>query len=85
MLKTGAVVDIILISAASSTKNDRDPETHQIKKGNQWHFGMKAHIGLDADSGLAHTVTTKPPNAQDVTQAHEQLHGQEEVVFADSG
>ena len=88
MLKTGTVVDATLIAAPSSTKNDkgeRDPEMHQTKKGNQWHFGMKAHIGVDADSGLVHTVTTTPANAHDVTQAHVLLHGQEEVVFADSG
>jgi IS5 family transposase len=88
MLKTGTVVDATLIAAPSSTKNDkveRDPEMHQTKKGTQWHFGMKAHIGLDADSGLVHTVTTTPANAHDVTQAHALLHGQEEVVFANSG
>ena len=88
MLKTGTVVDATLIAAPSSTKNDkgeRDPEMNQTKKGNQWHFGMKAHIGVDADSGLVHTVTTTPANAHDVTQAHALLHGQEEVVFADSG
>ena len=88
MLKTGTVVDATLIAAPSSTKNDkgeRDPEMHQTKKGNQWHFGMKAHIGVDAESGLVHTVTTTPANAHDVTQAHALLHGQEEVVFADSG
>ena len=88
MLKTGTVVDATLIAAPSSTKNDkgeRDPQMHQTKKGNQWHFGMKAHIGVDADSGLVHTVTTTPANAHDVTQAHALLHGQEEVVFADSG
>ena len=66
MLKMGTVVDATLISAPSSTKNDkgeRDPEMHQTKKGNQWHFGMKAHIGVDADSGLVHTVTTAAANA----------------------
>jgi transposase, IS5 family len=88
MLKTGTVVDATLIAAPSSTKNDkgeRDPEMHQTKKGNQWHFGMKAHIGVDADSGLVHTVTTTAANAHDITQAAALLHGQEEVVFADSG
>jgi IS5 family transposase len=88
MLKTGTVVDATLIAAPSSTKNDkgeRDPEMHQTKKGNQWYFGMKAHIGVDAESGLVHTVMTTPANAHDVTQAHALLHGQEEVVFADSG
>jgi transposase, IS5 family len=88
MLKSGTVVDATLIAAPSSTKNsrgERDPEMHQTKKGNQWHFGMKAHIGVDADSGLVHSVTTTAANAHDVTQAHALLHGQEEVVFADSG
>ena len=88
LLKTGTVVDATLIAAPSSTKNDkgeRDPEMHQTKKGNQWHFGMKAHIGVDADSGLVHTVTTTAANAHDITQAHALLHGEEEMVFADSG
>jgi len=88
MLKTGTVVDATLIAAPSSTKNckgERDPEMHQTKKGNQWHFGMKAHIGVDAESGLVHTVTTTAANAHDVTQAHALLHGHEEAVFADSG
>ncbi|MBT0569004.1 IS5 family transposase [Curvibacter sp. CHRR-16] len=88
MLKTGTVVDATLIAAPSSTKNDsgeRDPEMHQTKKGNQWHFGMKAHIGVDADSGLVHTVPTTAANAHNITQAHALLHGEEEVVFADSG
>ena len=88
MLKTGTVVDATLIAAPSSTKNDqgqRDPEMHQTKKGNQWHFGMKAHIGVDADSGLVHTVTTTAANAHDIPQAAALLHGQEQEVFADSG
>ena len=88
MLKTGTVVDATLIAAPSSTKNDkgeRDPEMHQTKKGNQWHFGMKAHIGVDADSGLVHTVVGTAANVNDVTQAHELLHGEEKMVFADSG
>ena len=88
MLKTGTVVDATLIAALSSIKNDkgeRDPEMHQTKKGNQWHFGMNALIGVDADSGLVHTVTTTAADAHYVTQAHALLHGQEEVVFTDSG
>ena len=88
MLKTGTVVDATLISAPSSTKNDsceRHPEMHQTKKGNQWHFGMKAHIGVDADSGLVHTVTTTAANAHGITQAHALLHGEEDIVFTDSG
>src|SRR3546814_1204284 len=58
---------------------------HQTKKGNQWYFGMKAHIGVDTDSGLVHTVTTTPANVGDVTQTGALLHGDEEVVYADAG
>jgi len=58
---------------------------HQTKKGKQWHFGMKAHIGVDADSGLVHTVTTTPANESDVAQVAALLHGKEEQVYADSG
>ena len=88
MLKTGTVVDATLIAAPSSTKNsqgERDPEMHQTKKGNQWYFGMKAHIGVDADSGLVHTVVGTAANVHDVTQGHQLLHGEETVVFADAG
>jgi transposase, IS5 family len=88
MLKTGTVVDATLIAAPSSTKNstgERDPEMHQTKKGNQWHFGMKAHIGVDADSGLVHTVIGTAANVNDVTQGHGLLHGGESIVFADAG
>ena len=88
LLKTGTVVDATLIAAPSSTKNktgERDPEMHQTKKGNQWHFGMKAHIGVDADSGLVHTVIGTAANVNDVTQGHALLHGEEQVVFADAG
>ena len=88
MLKTGTVVDATLIAAPSSTKNstgERDHAMHQVKKGNQWHFGMKAHIGVDADSGLVHTVIGTAANVNDVTQGHGLLHGEETVVFADAG
>jgi IS5 family transposase len=88
MLKRGSIVDATIIAAPSSTKNaegERDPEMHQTKKGNQWHFGMKAHIGVDADSGLVHTVTTTPANEADVEVVDELLHGKEAVVHADSG
>jgi IS5 family transposase len=87
MLKRGSIVDASIIAAPSSTKNasgERDPEMHQTKKGSQWHFGMKAHIGVDADSGLVHTVTTTPANEPDVEQVEELLHGKEEVVHADA-
>ncbi len=88
LLKQGTVVDATLIAAPSSTKNqngERDPEMHQTKKGNQWHFGMKAHAGVDADSGLVHSVATTAAHAHDVTLAHALLHGEETDVFADSG
>ncbi len=88
LLKRGTMVDATIIAAPSSTKNadnERDPEMHQTKKGNQWHFGMKAHIGVDVDSGLVHTVTTTPANESDVAQVADLLHGKEEVVHADAG
>jgi len=88
MLKAGTVVDATLIAAPSSTKNqsgERDPEMHQTKKGNQWHFGMKAHIGVDAESGLVHTVRGTAANVNDVVEANRLLHGQESDVFADAG
>ena len=88
MLKRGSIVDATIIAAPSSTKNssgERDPEMHQTKKGNQWHFGMKAHIGVDADSGLVHTVVGTAANVNDVTQAHALVHGAETDVFADAG
>lgn len=88
LLKTGTIVDATLIAAPSSTKNsigERDPAMHQTKKGNQWHFGMKAHIGVDAESGLVHTVIGTAANVNDVTQGHALLHGEETEVFADAG
>ena len=88
LLKRGTIVDATIISAPSSTKNaegERDPEMHQTKKGNQWHFGMKAHIAVDAHSGLVHTVTTTAANEADVEQIADLLHGKEEAVWADSG
>ena len=87
-MREGAIVDATLIAAPPSTKNRdkaRDPEMHQTKKGNQWHFGMKAHIGVDADSGLVHTVVGTAANVSDVTQAHALLHGEEADVLADAG
>src|SRR5664279_2471496 len=88
MLKRGSIVDATIIAAPSSTKNaqgESDPEMHQAKKGNQWHFGMKAHIAVDADSGLVHTVTTTPANEADIEQIADLLHGKEQHVWADSG
>ena len=78
MLKTCTAVDATPIGALSSTKNsmgEQDPEMHQVKKGKQWHFGMKVHIVVDADSGLVHTVIGKGANFNDVTQGHGLLHG----------
>lgn len=88
MLKRGTIVDATIIAAPSSTKNaegERDPEMHQTKKGNQWFFGMKAHIGVDAASGLVHTVTTTAANEADVTQVEHLLHGKEKSVHGDAG
>ena len=88
LLKAGTVVDATLIAAPSSTKNasgERDPEMHQSKKGNQWYFGMKAHIGVDAESGLVHTVRGTSGNVNDVVEANALLHGEETDVFADAG
>jgi IS5 family transposase len=88
MLRAGTVVDATLIAAPSSTKNNsgqRDPEMHQSKKGNQWYFGMKAHIGVDAESGLVHTVRATAGNVNDVVEANALLHGQESDAFGDAG
>ena len=87
-LSTGTIVDATIITAASSTKNReraRDPEMHQTKKGNQWHFGMKAHIGVDAKTGLVHRVVTTAANEADVTQVARLLHGKEKQLFGDAG
>ena len=88
MVKAGTAVDATLIAAASSTKNKdrkRDPEMHSAKKGNQWYFGMKAHIGVDAHSGLVHTVIGTAAHVSDVTQADALLHGEEQEAFGDAG
>ena len=87
-LREGTLVDATLIAAPSSTKNkekQRDPEMHQTRKGNQWYFGMKAHIGADRDSKLVHTVVVTAANVADITQTAELLHGQETQVHADAG
>ena len=88
ILKKGTIVDSTIISAPSSTKNKekkRDPDAHQVKKGNTWHFGYKAHIGVDAESGLVHTVKGTAANVHDVTQTSALLTGDEEVAYGDSG
>ena len=88
LLKAGTVVDATLIAAPSSTKNKdkkRDPDMHSSKKGNQWYFGMKAHIGADANSGLVHTVRYTSGHASDIVEANTLLHRQESVAFGDAG
>jgi IS5 family transposase len=85
-MKQGTIIDATLISAPSVTKNktgERDPEMHQTKKGNNWHFGMKVHIGVDKDSSLIHSVETNSVNVHDITRAAQLLHGEEEVVYGD--
>ncbi|AJQ49181.1 MULTISPECIES: IS5 family transposase [Pseudomonas] len=87
-LRQGTIVDATLINAPSSTKNKdgkRDPEMHQTKKGNQYYFGMKAHIGVDDESGLVHSVVGTAANVADITQVDKLLHGEENMVGADAG
>ena len=88
MLRTGTAVDATLISAPSSTKNadsERDPEMKQTRKGNNWYFGMKAHIGVDAASGLVHTVVGTAANVNDLNVAGQLLHGEKQAAFGDAG
>ena len=88
LLKKGTIVDSTIIAAPSSTKNQekqRDPDAHQVKKGNEWHFGYKAHVGADKDSGLVHTVEVTAANVHDVTMVPQLLTGDEIVVYGDSG
>lgn len=88
ILKRGTIVDSTFIDAPSSTKNEkkeRDPQAHSAKKGNTWHFGYKAHIGVDKESGLVHTVKVTAANEHDVTVTSELLTGEEEEVYGDSG
>lgn len=88
MMKGGTIVDATIINAPSSTKNAakaRDPEMHQTKKGNEWRFGMKCHIGVDAGSGFVHSMTVTAANVHDITQAAELIRDDDEVVYGDSG
>lgn len=88
LLKKGTIVDSTFIEAPSSTKNkekQRDPDAHQAKKGNNWHFGYKAHIGVDKDSGIVHTVDVTAANVSDVSETAKLLTGEEETVNGDSG
>lgn len=84
----GTIVDATLIHAPSSTKNKeqkRDPEMHQTKKGNQWYFGMKAHVGVDSKTKLIHTALVTAANVADCTVLPELLHGEETRVWGDQG
>jgi IS5 family transposase len=88
ILKKGTIVDSTFIEAPSSTKNqkkERDPEAHSSKKGNTWHFGYKAHIGVDRESGLVHHVVTTAANEHDVTVVNQLMHGDEDTLGGDSG
>ena len=88
ILKKGTIVDSTIIEAPSSTKNkkkERDHDAHQVKKGNTWHFGYKAHIGVDQDSGLVHSVEVTGANTHDVTMVSKLLTGEENAVYGDSG
>jgi len=85
-ITTGTIVDATIIHAPSSTKNreeKRDPEMHQTKKGNQWYFGMKAHVGLDSKTKMIHTVVATAANVADATVLPELLHGEETRVWGD--
>jgi len=86
LMKQGTIVDATLIAAPPSTKNkqkQRDPEMSSTKKNNQWYFGMKTHIGVDAESGLVHTVIATTAKRHDSTQLEELLHGEEKEIFGD--
>ena len=87
-MKQSTIIVSTIIAAPSSTKNEkreRDPEMHQTSMGKQWHFGVNVHIGVDSESGLIYSVETTAVNVHDLTTAHELLHGEETVVYADAG
>ena len=86
-VNTGTIVDATIIAAPSSTKNTdkaRDPEMHQTRKGQQWYFGMKLHIGVDSQTGLAHTAVVTAANVHDKHPLPDLLHGNEQRVYGDS-
>jgi len=88
VLREGSIIDASIIAAPTSTKNkdrERDPEMHQTKKGKEWHFGMKMHIGTDAELGLVHSLSTTSANVHDITEADKLLHGDETECWADAG
>src|SRR5271170_1146032 len=87
-ITSGTIVDATIIHAPSSTKNqkqERDPEMHQTKKGNQWYFGLKAHIGVDSKEGIVHSVCTTAANVADKHMLPDLLHGEERKVWGDGG
>jgi IS5 family transposase len=88
MMRGGTIVDATIIDAPSSTKNAekaRDPEMHQTKKGNEWRFGMKCHAGVDAGSGLVHTIEVTAANVHDINITAKLIREDDEVVYGDSG
>ncbi len=88
LMREGTIVDATIIAAPCSTRNarkERDPQMHQTRKGNQWYFGMKAHIGVDAHSGVVHSLSATAANVADIAQTHALLHGQEKAGYADAG
>jgi IS5 family transposase len=88
IMRGGTIVDATIIESPSSTKNikkARDPEMHQCKKGNQWHFGMKLHAGVDAGTGYAHSISATPANVHDITEAHNLIRADDTVVYGDAG
>jgi len=84
LVSQGTMVDATIIHAPSSTKNS-DPEMHQTRKGNQWYFGMKIHVGADVDSGAVHSVTTTAANVADITELPKLIREEDQVIFADAG
>jgi transposase, IS5 family len=88
IMRGGSIVEATIIAAPSSTKNatgERDPQMHQSKKGNQWYFGMKAHIGVDAGTGYVHSVTATAANVHDLDEAVHLVRRDDQVVYADAG
>jgi len=86
--KEGTIMDASIIAAPTSTKNQdgkRDPEMHQTKKGNEWHFGMKMHIGVDDTFGLIHSIKTTSANVHDISVSEDLLHGKEKRISGDAG
>ncbi len=87
-MRGGSIVDATIVAAPSSTKNasgTRDPEMHQTKKGNQWYFGIKAHIGVDAGTGYVHTVRATAANVHDLDQVANLVREDDEIVYGHAG